>query len=52
MTILISLFGKEAPNLYAVLVKFYSSIYELLTVYKWQDAVLPMAIETHTFIVA
>lgn len=50
-TILVSLFGKEAPDLHAALADFYSSIYELSTVYKWQEAVLPMAIEVHAFIV-
>lgn len=33
-TILVSLFGKEAPDLHAALAKFYNCIYELLTVYK------------------
>lgn len=51
-TIFVSLFGKEAPDLHAALADFYSSIYELSTVYEWQEAVLPMAIEVHTFIVA
>lgn len=52
MTILVSVFGKEAPDLHAALAEFYSSIHELSTIYKWQEAVLPMAIEAHTFIVA
>lgn len=51
-TIFIFLFGKKASDLYAALAKFYNYIYELSTVYKWQEAVLPMTIETHTFIVA
>lgn len=51
-TILVSLFGKEAPDLHAALAKFYSCIYELSTVYEWQEAVLLMAIEAQTFIVA
>lgn len=51
ITIFVSLFGKEAPDLYAAFVKFYSCIYKLLTVYKWQEAVFPMAIEAHKFIV-
>ncbi len=51
-TILVLLFGKEAPDLYFTLAKFYSNIYKLSIIYKWQDAVLSMAIETHTFIVS
>ncbi len=50
--ILISLFGSEVPDLHSVLAEFYTNIYELSTVYEWQEAVLPMAIEAHTFIVA
>lgn len=52
MTILITLFGKEALDLYATLAKFYSSIYKLSMVDEWQDIVLSMAIEAHMFIVA
>lgn len=51
-TVLVSLFGKEAPDLHAALQNFYSSIYELSTVYEWQEAVLPMAMEAHTYIIA
>lgn len=51
-TILVSFFGKEAPNLHATLAQFYINVYELSKIYEWQDAVLPMAIEAHTFIVA
>ncbi len=51
-TILVFLFSKEVPDLYSVLVEFYTNIYKLSTVYEWQEAVLPMAIEAHTFIVA
>lgn len=40
-------FGKEAPDRHAALVEFYISVYELSTIYEWQDAVLPMAIEAH-----
>lgn len=45
-------FGKEAPNLHAALAKFYSCICKLSTIYKWQETVLPISIETYTFIVA
>lgn len=51
-TILVSLFGKEAPDLHTALAEFCSIVYELSTVYEWQDAVLPMAIEAHTYIVS
>ncbi len=50
--ILVSLFGKEVPDLHSALVEFYTNIYQLCTVYEWQKAVLPIAIEAHTFIVA
>ncbi len=51
-TILVSLFGSEVPDLHSALAEFYTNIYELFTVYEWQEAVLPIAIEAHTFIVA
>ncbi len=51
-TILVFLLGKEAPDLHTALAEFYSNIYELSTVYKWQEAVPPMAIEAHLYIVA
>ncbi len=50
--ILISLFDTEALDLYATLNEFYSCIYELSKVYKWQKTVFSMAIKAHTFIVA
>ncbi len=51
-TILVSLFEKEAPDLHNTLAELHSNIYELSTVYEWQDAVLLMAIEAHSYIVA
>ncbi len=51
-TILVFLFGKEVLDLHSVLAEVYTNIYELSTVYEWQEAVLPIAIEAHTFIVA
>ncbi len=51
-TILVSLFEKEALDLHTALAEFYSNIYELSTVYEWQDTVLPMAIEADLYIVA
>ncbi len=51
-TILVFLFGREVLDLYSALAEFYTNIYKLSTVYEWQEAVLPMAIEAHTFIVA
>ncbi len=50
-TILVSLFGREVPDLHSALAEFYNNIYELSKVYEWQEAVLPMAIEAHTFII-
>lgn len=49
---LVSLFGKKTPDLYSALAEFYNNVYELSTVYEWQEAVLPIAIKAHTFIVA
>ncbi len=34
-TTLVSLFGKETPDLYTAFVEFYSNIYKLSTVYQW-----------------
>ena len=51
-TILFSLFGKEAPDFHTAPEEFFSNIYKLSTVYEWQNAVLPMAIEAHSYIVA
>ncbi len=51
-TILISFFGKEVRDLHSALVEFHTIIYELSTVYEWQEAVFSMAIEAHIFIVA
>ena len=51
-TILVLLFGKEASDLHSAYAEFYSNVYKLSTIYKWQDAVLPIPLEAHTFIVA
>ncbi len=51
-TILVSVFGREVLDLYSALAEFYTNIYKLSTVYEWQEAVFPMAIEADTFIVA
>lgn len=50
--ILLSLFGKEAPNLHTAITQFYGNILQLSKVYEWQEAVLPMAIEVHTHIIS
>ena len=50
ITIFVSLFGEEAPDLHTTFAEFYSNIYELSTVYEWQDAVLPMSIEAHSYL--
>ena len=44
--------GIEALNLYTALAEFCGNVYKLSTVYEWQDAVLLMAIEAHSYIVA
>ncbi len=51
-TILVFPFGREVPHLHSALAEFYTNIYELSKVYKWQETVLLMAIEGHTFIFA
>ncbi len=51
-TILVSLFVREVPDLHSALAEFYTNIYKLSQVYEWQEAVLPMAIEAHIFIIA
>ncbi len=51
-TILVPLFGREVPDLHSALAEFYTNIYELFTVYEWQEAVFSMAIEAYTFIFA
>ncbi len=51
-TILVSFFVSEVPDLYSAHAEFYTNIYKLSTVYQWKQAVLPMAIEAHTFIVS
>ncbi len=51
-TILVSLFSKEALDLHITLAEFYKNVYELSTVYEWQEEVLLMAIEAHTYIVS
>jgi hypothetical protein len=49
-SIMVSLFGKTAPDLHAALSAFHNDIYQLSRVYEWQDALLPMTIEVHTYI--
>ncbi len=51
-TILVFLLGRKVPDFHSALAQFYSNIYKLFWVYEWQEAVLPMAIEAHIFIVA
>ncbi len=50
-TILVFQFNKEVPDLYSALVKFYSNVYELCTIYKRQKVVFIIAIKAHTFII-
>ncbi len=51
-TILVILFGREVPDLHSALAEFYTNIYKLSIVYECQEAVLLIAIEAHTFIIA
>ncbi|MCJ1468626.1 hypothetical protein MMC07_007255 [Pseudocyphellaria aurata] len=48
--IMVSLFGQTNPDLHAALFQFHGTIIELSQVYEWQEAVLPLAIEAHTYI--
>ena len=51
-TIFVSLFSKKAPDLHITFAEFYKNVYELSTVYEWQEGVLSMSIEVHTYIVS
>lgn len=50
-SILVSLFSATAPNLHMALAIFKINILQPAKVYKWQEAVLPLAIKVHTHIV-
>lgn len=49
---MVSLFRKTSPDLYAGLTHFYDAILQLAKVYDWKEAVLRLAIEAHSHIVA
>ena len=51
-SIMVSLFGKSSQQLHATMSAFHGKILTLAKVYEWQEAVLPLAIETHTHIMA
>lgn len=51
-TIMVFLFGKTSPDLVLALGEFRTKIHELSRVYEWQGAVLPLAIDAHTEILA
>ena len=51
-SIMVSLFGKSSQQLHATMSAFHGKILTLAKVYEWQEAVLPLAIETHTHIIA
>ena len=51
-TIFVSMFSKKAPDLHTASPGVYSNVYELSIVYEWQEAVLAMTIEAHTYIVS
>lgn len=50
-SIMVSLFGVTAPGLHAALTQFYGLVLQLSKVYDWKQALLPMAIEVHSYIV-
>lgn len=50
--LLSQLFGNTAPGLHASLFRFYGAILLLSKVYKWNEGLLPLAIEVHSRILA
>ncbi len=48
LTVLVAFYCQQSPNLHEALMKFYNNIIGLAEVYKWQEAVLPLAIDFHT----
>ena len=50
-SIMVSLFGATAPRLQAALTQFYGLVLQLSKVYDWKEALLPLAIEAHSYIV-
>lgn len=52
MTIMISLFGSTVVPLFRLaLANFYHKILDFAKVYRWQEGVLPLALNLHTHIV-
>lgn len=49
--IFISFVGREASDLCVALLQFHGRILELSRIYEWQGAVLPLAIEVHSFFI-
>lgn len=49
--IIVALFGATTPNLYLPLAAFHREIMDLSTIYEWQAAVFPLALDFHTYIV-
>ncbi len=50
-SIMVSLFGATAPRLQAALTQLYGLVLQLSKVYYWKEALLPLAIEVHLYIV-
>lgn len=51
ITIFVSFVGREASDLCAALIQFHGRILELSRIYEWQGAVLPLAIEVHSYFI-
>ncbi len=51
-SIIVSLFAPSTAELNVALNPFYSNILQLSQVYEWQEAVLPLAIEVHTYVIS
>lgn len=47
-----ALFGKTSPDLFDALLGFRTKIHGLAKIYEWQNAVLPLAIDAHTAVLA
>ena len=52
ISIMVDLFGMKVPELHQKLIAYHQRIIELSATYDWSDAVLPLAIEYHTEVVA
>ena len=45
---MVSFFGSTTPDLFFALGEFHREIIDLASIYSWQQAVLPLALDYHT----